>query len=144
VDLPSLGLTLEGLCVSYFYRNSKAYDTLLQMGRWFGYRPGYDDLCRIWVDPLAKGWYAHLAQVVAELRQDIVRMHANKQPPIRFGMRVRSHPNALIVTAINKMRNASHVEVAVSYSGFGAETPLLPEGQDRNSANLLHVASFSD
>jgi hypothetical protein len=140
----SRGLTLEGLCVSYFYRNSKAYDTLLQMGRWFGYRPGYDDLCRIWVDPLAKGWYAHLAQVVAELRQDIVRMHANKQPPIRFGMRVRSHPNALIVTAINKMRNASHVEVAVSYSGFGAETPLLPEGQDRNSANLLHVASFTD
>src|SRR5262249_11164975 len=26
----SRGLTLEGLCSSYFYRNSKAYDTLLQ------------------------------------------------------------------------------------------------------------------
>lgn len=140
----SRGLTLEGLCVSYFYRNSKAYDTLLQMGRWFGYRPGYDDLCRIWVDPLAKGWYAHLAQVVSELRQDIVRMHANEQPPIRFGMRVRSHPNALIVTAINKMRHASQVEVAVSYSGFGAETPLLPEGQERNAANLRHVSDFTD
>jgi len=140
----SRGLTLEGLCVSYFYRNSKAYDTLLQMGRWFGYRPGYDDLCRIWVDPLAKGWYAHLAQVVAELRQDVVRMHAHKQPPRKFGMRVRSHPNALIVTALNKMRNSSKVEVAVSYSSFGAETPLLPEEKVRNDFNVQRVASFVD
>jgi len=138
----SRGLTLEGLCVSYFYRNSKAYDTLLQMGRWFGYRPGYDDLCRIWVDPLARQWYAHLTGVVDELRSDIRRMHAQRLPPIRFGMRVRSHPDTLIVTALNKMRNANKVEVAVSYSAFGAETPLLPSDRERNSRNLAHLADF--
>ena len=44
----SRGLTLEGLSVSYYLRASKAYDTLLQMGRWFGYRPGYEDLCRLY------------------------------------------------------------------------------------------------
>lgn len=140
----SRGLTLEGLCVSYFYRNSKAYDTLLQMGRWFGYRPGYDDLCRIWVDPVAKGWYAHLAEVVTELRRDITRMHAQRQPPSRFGMRIRSHPDALIVTALNKMRNANEVRVAVSYSSFGAETPLLPESADRNDRNLTRVKEFAE
>ncbi|MBD9393963.1 Z1 domain-containing protein [Acidovorax sp. ACV01] len=140
----SRGLTLEGLCISYFYRNSKAYDTLLQMGRWFGYRPGYDDLCRIWVDPLAKGWYAHLAEVVTELRRDISRMHAQRQPPSRFGMRIRSHPDALIVTALNKMRNANEVRVAVSYSSFGAETPLLPESADRNDRNLSRVKDFTE
>lgn len=140
----SRGLTLEGLCVSYFYRNSKAYDTLLQMGRWFGYRPGYDDLCRIWVDPVAKGWYAHLAEVVTELRRDITRMHAQRQPPSRFGMRIRSHPDALIVTALNKMRNANEVRVAVSYSSFGAETPLLPESTDRNDRNLTQVKDFTE
>lgn len=43
----SRGLTLEGLCVSYFYRNTMMYDTLLQMGRWFGYRNNYDDLFKI-------------------------------------------------------------------------------------------------
>lgn len=139
----SRGLTLYGLCVSYFYRNSKAYDTLLQMGRWFGYRPGYDDLCRVWVDPDAAGWYSHLAEVVDELRTDIRWMHANKLPPSKFGMRVRSHPGALIVTALNKMRNASTVPVAVTYSGFGAETPLLPDDIERNEKNLETVASFA-
>jgi hypothetical protein len=139
----SRGLTLYGLCVSYFYRNSKAYDTLLQMGRWFGYRPGYDDLCRVWVDPDAAGWYSHLAEVVDELRTDIRWMHANKLPPSKFGMRVRSHPGALIVTALNKMRNASTVPVAVTYSGFGAETPLLPDDIERNDKNLDTVSNFA-
>lgn len=138
----SRGLTLEGLCVSYFYRNSKAYDTLLQMGRWFGYRPGYEDICRIWMDPDVQEWFTHVANVVGELRLDIRRMHANRQPPSRFGMRVRSHPDALIVTALNKMRNAQEVEVDISYSECGAETPLLPKSADVNRKNLASVNQF--
>lgn len=138
----SRGLTLEGLCVSYFYRNSKAYDTLLQMGRWFGYRPRYEDLCRIWMDPDVQEWFAHVADVVGELKLDIRRMHANRQPPSRFGMRVRSHPDALIVTALNKMRNAQEIEVDISYSGCGAETPFVPKESDINSKNLASVHRF--
>ncbi len=138
----SRGLTLEGLCVSYFYRNSKAYDTLLQMGRWFGYRTGYDDLCRIWMDPLTRDWYRHLADVVVELRHDIGRMHANRMPPIKFGMRVQSHPDALIVTALNKMRNAEQVEVRVSYSAAGAETALLPANPRENQENIGKLTSL--
>ncbi|MBK8025135.1 MAG: Z1 domain-containing protein [Chloroflexi bacterium] len=38
----SRGLMLYGLTVSYIHRSTKMYDTLLQMGRWFGYRPGYE------------------------------------------------------------------------------------------------------
>ena len=49
-DVLSRGLTLEGLCVSYFYRRVTASDTLMQMARWFGYRDGYQDLCRIWIN----------------------------------------------------------------------------------------------
>lgn len=138
----SRGLTLEGLCVSYFYRNSRAYDTLLQMGRWFGYRPGYEDLCRIWMDPDVQEWFSHVANVVGELRLDIRRMHANRQPPSRFGMRVRSHPDALIVTALNKMRNAQEVEVDISYSEYGAETPFLPRNTAANGKNLVAVSQF--
>lgn len=138
----SRGLTLEGLCISYFYRNSKAYDTLLQMGRWFGYRPGYDDLCRVWMDPDVQDWFSHVAEVVGELRLDIRRMHANHQPPRRFGMRVRSHPDALIVTATNKMRNSKQVEVAVSFSESGAETPFVPRGSASNEKNLTVVRLF--
>ncbi|MCV2367671.1 Z1 domain-containing protein [Roseateles oligotrophus] len=138
----SRGLTLYGLSVSYFYRNSKAYDTLLQMGRWFGYRTGYEDVCRIWMDPDVQEWFSHVANVVGELKLDIRRMHANRQPPSRFGMKVRSHPDALIVTALNKMRNAQEVEVDVSYSACGAETPFLPKNTDANEKNLASVNKF--
>ena len=138
----SRGLTLEGLAVSYFYRNSKAYDTLLQMGRWFGYRPGYDDLFRIWMDADARSWYAHIASAVAELRSDFRRMAANRLPPSQFGIRVRAHPDTLIVTAQNKMRSGKDVAHSVSFSAFGAETPFLPRAAAQNAANVQRVAAF--
>jgi hypothetical protein len=138
----SRGLTLEGLCVSYFCRNSKAYDTLLQMGRWFGYRLGYDDLCRIWMTPDAQDWFSHIAEVVDELRGDIRRMHLNHQPPSEFGIRVRSHPGALLVTATNKMRNAEEVQVDLSFSEHAVETPFLPKSVSGNEANAARTSEF--
>src|SRR6187401_685399 len=69
----SRGLTLEGLVVSFFIRSTSAYDTLLQMGRWFGYRFGYADLPRIWMTDEMRKWFRHLAMVEAEMRRDIRR-----------------------------------------------------------------------
>ncbi|WP_091813247.1 Z1 domain-containing protein [Brachymonas denitrificans] len=138
----SRGLTLEGLSVSYFLRNSKAYDTLLQMGRWFGYRKGYEDLCRIWMDPEVQDWFGHVANVIGELRQDIHRMHANEQPPKHFGIRVQSHPGSLIVTALNKMRNAMDVPVSISFSNCGIETPYLPNDKEINTRNIETTSNF--
>ena len=140
----SRGLTLEGLCVSYFLRNSKAYDTLLQMGRWFGYRTDYADLCRVWMDPEIQDWFSYVAGVINELRQDIRSMHQHGKPPKHFGMRVKSHPGAMIVTALNKMRNAREVEVSVSFSGCGAETPYLPRSIETNQENVRAIAEFLD
>src|SRR5690606_20284409 len=54
----SRGFTLEGLTISYFLRNTQMYDTLLQMGRWFGYRDGYQTLCRLFLSEEAKDWYS--------------------------------------------------------------------------------------
>jgi hypothetical protein len=138
----SRGLTLEGLCVSYFYRNSKAYDTLLQMGRWFGYRPGYADLCRIWIAPEAQDWFSHIADVVRELRSDIRHMHKNHLPPSQFGIKVKSHPGALLVTADNKMRNSSEVEVQLSFSGRAVTTAFLPRSNSVNGSNAKVTSSF--
>lgn len=138
----SRGLTLEGLCVSYFYRNSKAYDTLLQMGRWFGYRPGYEDLCRIWMAPSAQHRFGLVSGVVAELRADIRYMHANNLPPDKFGMRVRSHPDTLLVTAQNKMRNAEEVELEASFSARGVETHVLHRDGATNAKNVGVTARF--
>lgn len=63
----SRGLTLEGLSVSYYLRASRMYDTLLQMGRWFGYRPGYQDLCRLFTTADLQRWYKNIALANQEL-----------------------------------------------------------------------------
>jgi hypothetical protein len=121
----SRGLTLEGLCTSYFHRNAQAYDTLLQMGRWFGYRKGYDDLCRLWMTPEAQQWYAHVALASEELRDEVKRMRRADMTPRDFGIKVRSHPDTLIVTARNKMRTAETYIKQISWSLEGAETTKL-------------------
>lgn len=139
----SRGLTLEGLCVSYFYRNSKAYDTLLQMGRWFGYRTGYADLFRIWMDRDAQDWYALIATAVNELRTDFRRMSANRLPPSRFGIRVKSDPDTLIVTAQNKMRNSAVIEYAFSFSASGVETPFVPKAEILHEENIKRVSALA-
>lgn len=136
----SRGLTLEGLAISYFYRNSIAYDTLLQMGRWFGYRNGYDDLCRIWMDADAIGWYSHIANSVYELRMEFRRMSAAKMRPMDFGLKVREHPDTLIVTAMNKMRNSKSVKHRISFNLAGIETSCLHVSKEIQNENI-RVAS---
>lgn len=121
----SRGLTLEGLMISYFLRNSMMYDTLMQMGRWFGYRPGYDDLCRVWMPDEAAGWYAHIAEATEDLRDQLRSMQAANATPEQFGLRVRSHPDTLIVTARNKMGSGETVRVSIGLGGQFVETSTL-------------------
>jgi hypothetical protein len=121
----SRGLTLEGLSTSYFYRNSQMYDTLLQMGRWFGYRDGYADLCRIWLGDEAQHWYGHITQASEELRDEFKRMRRLEMTPRDFGLKVRGHPDSLIITARNKMRSAEKVVRQVSLSAQLIETSRL-------------------
>jgi hypothetical protein len=133
---------LEGLCVSYFLRNSSAYDTLLQMSRWFGYRDGYADLCRIWLTAEAEGWYRHVTDATNELKRDFARMRRQKATPTEFGLRVRAHPDTLLITARNKMATGVNVvgEVRdISLAGRGIETARLFADQRRNEENLRIV-----
>src|SRR5690606_19042935 len=101
-DKLARGLTLEGLCVSYFVRTTKMYDTLMQMGRWFGYRPGYLDLCRLYTNSDLVEWFGHIADAAEELRQEFDTMAAVKATPESYGMKVQSHP-VLMVTSPIKM-----------------------------------------
>ena len=121
----SRGLTLEGLCVSYFYRKSLMYDTLLQMGRWFGYRPGYEDLFKIWISVDTIDWYGYITAAAEELKNEISRMRNADQTPMEFGLKVRQDPASLIVTARNKMRAATPVKRPITVSGRLLETPRL-------------------
>ncbi|MGV9975516.1 Z1 domain-containing protein [Nocardia beijingensis] len=115
----SRGLTLEGLSVSYFVRSVSTYDTLLQMGRWFGYRKGYADLPRIWMTKELEDWFRHLATVETEMRRDIDIYMTEGKTPMNFAVRLRTHP-ALRVTAAAKMKDA--VSAASSYGGQRVQT----------------------
>jgi hypothetical protein len=118
----SRGLTLEGLVCSYFVRSANAYDTLLQMGRWFGYRPGYGDFVRIWMTADLQGWFFDLATVEAEIRQQISRYESEGLTPAELPVKIRTHP-AMVVTAAAKMQN--HVIADISYSGAREQTILF-------------------
>ena len=121
----SRGLTLEGLTVSYFTRRSKNYDTLLQMGRWFGYHPGYSDLVRIFTTESISNHFFNLATVEFEIREEIKLMSANKEKPKHVALRVRKIPN-LNVTANNKMRKVKRINS--SYSGLKVQTYQIMTG----------------
>lgn len=116
-DKLSRGLTLEGLTVSYYLRSSKMYDTLMQMGRWFGYRPGYVDLCRLFTSRELNEWYCHITHASEELREEFDYMaDVARSTPEQFALKVRTHPSSEIyISASNKLR--STINVVVSHSG---------------------------
>lgn len=138
-DKLARGLTLEGLSISYFLRGSTMYDSLLQMGRWFGYRPGYLDLCRLYSTQDHFDWYGHIAQANDELRRDFDRMEAVRATPSEFGLRVRSHPT-LLVTSRTKMRHGT--ELQISFAGDVSETSVFSTDERTLAANFAAAGDF--
>jgi hypothetical protein len=135
----SRGLTIEGLTVSYMYRNTKMYDTLMQMGRWFGYRPGFEDLCRVYLAPDSITWYSHIAQAAEELTQQVKRMRRDSLSPRQFGLYVMAHPDSLLITATNKMRTGEKVKFRQNFSGRMLESYIVSTEKDVNQANFALI-----
>ncbi|MFI6505159.1 Z1 domain-containing protein [Nonomuraea typhae] len=122
-DKLSRGLTLEGLTVSYYLRTSKTYDTLLQMGRWFGYRPGYLDVTRLYTTTELVNYYVHITRANRELMDLTGAVAKAGQTPEHVGMRVLNGVGNLQVTAAAKMRSSAIM--SVSFSGTRAETLVM-------------------
>ena len=139
-DKLSRGLTLEGLSVSYFLRSSKMYDTLMQMGRWFGYRPGYADLCRLYTTHDLADWYRHIALASEELRREFEHMAAIGGTPRDYGLRVRTHPNGLKITGASKLRTGTQMKV--SFSGTMPETVVFARSPEILTSNFQAVERF--
>ncbi|MEG4005849.1 Z1 domain-containing protein [Microcoleus sp. Pol11C1] len=133
-DKLSRGLTLEGLSVSYYLRASKMYDTLMQMGRWFGYRPGYIDLCRLYTTDELIEWYEHITVASEELRQEFDYMADAGATPDEFGLKVRTHPQGLVITGANKMKTGTVMRL--SYTRTLSETTILHKDENINRKNL--------
>jgi hypothetical protein len=133
-DKLSRGLALEGLSVSYYLRASKMYDTLMQMGRWFGYRPSYLDLCRLYTTDELVEWYQHITVASEELRKEFDYMANMSATPEDFGLKVRTHPSGLIITGANKMRNGAVMQL--SFAGTISETYLFHKDENIIRGNL--------
>lgn len=139
-DKLSRGLTLEGLSVSYYLRASKMYDTLMQMGRWFGYRKGYNDLVRLYTSGELQLWYRDITVANEELHAKFDEMARVRSNPREFALYVRKSPAGLLVTARAKMR--SGMDMQLSYSGDVVETISFRKDAAAQNENLQHAAHF--
>ena len=140
----SRGLTLEGLLVSYVLRNAGASDTLMQMARWFGYRPSYEDLCRLYLPEVSVDHYDFVNETTEELRSEVKRMQRLKMTPAEFGLRVRHSPAVIQITAANKMRTATSMTIALDYSGRQVEGYRLPNDENTFRKNRDMLVKFLD
>lgn len=139
-DKLSRGLTLEGLSVSYFLRASKMYDTLMQMGRWFGYRSGYVDLCRLFTSNELNEWYRHITLASDELREEFRYLAESGGTPENYALKVRTHPGQLQITSISKMRYTKNI--LVSWAGRLVETYQLLRDPKSKHENLVATDSL--
>lgn len=119
----SRGITLEGLSVSYYLRTTKMYDSLMQMGRWFGYRPGYVDLCRLYTTEQIFEWFNHITMATEEMRDDFDEMTAALQKPKDFRLKVRNHHGLMTITSLAKLHHSDKIEI--SFSGTNPQTYQL-------------------
>jgi hypothetical protein len=138
-DKLSRGLTLDGLVTSFFLRASQMYDTLMQMGRWFGYRPGYLDLCRIYTTPELQEWFEHLAVANEELRAEFTSMRAEGMTPEEFGQRVLAHPSMLVTSRV-KMKSGQRIDIG--FSDDTSETVVFSRIAEDVRHNFEAAAGF--
>ncbi|WP_427019057.1 Z1 domain-containing protein [Pseudarthrobacter sp. P1] len=135
-DLLSRGLTLDGLVVSYFHRSVGTADTMMQMARWFGYRDGFQDLCRLWISEKTASDYRFVGAAIQELRDDLAHMHRTNMTPRDFGLAVQQHPESLLITARNKMKNTLKYEKEVNLLGRNLETRKLSADPEVQAGNF--------
>lgn len=143
----SRGFTLEGLVVTFFYRNTQMYDSLMQMGRWFGYRPHYEKICRVFMSWLHQQRFNYVSEASEELRNE-VKLHqgtGNIETPMEFGLRVRTYSGSkMIVTARNKMKTAETRDELISLSGDFVGTVAISYKDEVNEANCRAVRNLVD
>lgn len=138
-DKLSRGLTLEGLLVSYFLRPTNMYDTLMQMGRWFGYRDGYADLCRIYSQKELLNNYKHISHAFEEVKEMFKVMKAKGLTPKDFGLRILDCDGMMITSAM-KSRYAGIY--SLKYAGNTPQTTLFDSSLDVLKSNQKLLNDF--
>ena len=136
----SRGMTLDGLICSVFYRNVTSADTLLQMGRWFGYRPGYADLQRVWLTDQSIADFRYACSITENLKTQAKKMERQGQTPKQFGLAIMKNPEKGVrITSATKMRSAeegsSDVLANFDLEGTRIEAVRISAAPDRLKDN---------
>lgn len=138
----SRGLTLKGLVCTYFLRTTNQADTLMQMGRWFGFRQGYEIFPRVWMDRLAMERYTFLSQMNTELRDEMSLYATQKFSPLEYAPKIKSNANHqfIRITSKNKMQSAQSMEF--NFQGYNVQTYIFPNSAEKLSENLQLTSKF--
>lgn len=131
-DKLSRGLTLEGLSISYFIRGSNMYDTLMQMGRWFGYKQGYLDLCRLYTTPDLITWFEQITDATEKLRTEFDLMEEQNLTPKDYGLRVQHYPDMQVTS---RAKSQSTTELSLTFEGDMVQTVVFHQDEEKLSIN---------
>ncbi len=144
----SRGFTLEGLSTSYFGRESGTQDTLYQMGRWFGFRIGYEDTVRIYLPNDQIVWFRDILNLELELRDDLAQMNDREMTPSMWEIKMvnsqsfESLNKKLKLCDENKLRNTRKKKL--SFGGTNQMTKHFRRDNELQTANLNHTKQFID
>lgn len=138
----SRGLTIEGLVSTYFLRTTKTADTLMQMGRWFGYRKGYEMLPRIWLTADTKKKFRFLATLDEDLRDELKTYSLQGDEPTLYGPKIRNSPKTSWMQVVAKNRGQGAIETNIDFSGTVAQTTLFNNDINELSENIKITEEF--
>ena len=138
----SRGLTIEGLICTYFLRSTRQADTLMQMGRWFGYRRGYELLQRIWLTCSAIRQFEFLADMDSELRENIYRMELFRKKPSDYAVVIKQSPSVNLIRISSANRIQSAISTEMNYSGMHSQTQLFVDDREVIRNNYNNVEAF--
>ena len=138
----SRGLTIEGLMSTFFLRSVGQADTLMQMGRWFGYRKKYELLPRIWLTEKTKLQFEFLSALDQELRDEIQYMDVNGRSPEYYGPKVKNSPKVSFIRITSKNKMQSATSSTLDYSGASNQTYLFDNNRDVLEANIAVTEKF--
>jgi hypothetical protein len=80
------------------------------MGRWFGYRPGFLDCCKIFTTQDSLNKFNQTTKCVEELEIEFRKMEAQRKTPEKFVLRVKKHPGVLKITRPSILKNTINVK----------------------------------
>lgn len=138
----SRGLTIEGLISTYFLRPTKCADTLMQMGRWFGYRKGYELIPRVWLPNLEREQFCFIAEMDQKLRNEIKFMAEIGQSPSECGPKIMASPSTKFLKIVSDNKSQAAVGADYDFAGHTMETGVFTNDQRLLISNLKLLSTF--